>query len=367
MKKPSSWPLLFIIALVMGIWAWHGRISRTVGDVWPDKGSKEAAEGRPTSGAAEPEPASRVRRVDGLPAIQITADEQQQTGVQLVELTAQTRAIESKASAKVVDIQPLVEAQANHHAALLERETLRDSVSMEVGNVGRLRVLHGEDAAVSGRQLREAEAQLIADQGRLASVEQRLQDLHNQLEQQWGGTVAAMALADSGDPLENFITHRELLLLVTLSPGETLPAGVSDIWVDAGGERAHARPAQLISPATQTDSGAQGVTYFFKTASGGLRVGMRLDTWIPSGAGMRQGVEVPGSAVIWYADRLWVYKQAADDLFIRVPLLVHEETGAGWFVAEGLKAGDRVVVRGAQMLFAEEFRGRIPSEDDGRD
>ncbi len=370
MKKSTLITLLLITAIGALAWAWRERTWQAWHGAPADESAKETAGDRAERATArepEPEPASRVRRVDGLSAVQMTTAEQRQTGVQLIELTPLTRAVESRASARVIDTQPLVEAQANHHAALAEREALRGSVNMEAGNVARLRVLHGEDTAVSGRQLREAETQLMQDQARLKGVEQRLLDLHAQIEQQWGATLASMALADSGDPLESFINHREVLLLVTLRPGGTLPAGIDDVWVDAAGDRARARQARLIASAVQTDGGIQGETYFFRTAGDGLRVGMRLDAWVPGAGGARQGVEVPASAVIWYADQLWAYRQAADDLFVRTPLPEHEETGGGWFITAGLKAGDRVVVRGAQMLFAEEFRGRIPSEDDGRD
>jgi hypothetical protein len=369
MKKNtiSVFPVLFLTLLLgLGVWVWRQEPWRAVHDA---DDVKEALSGERHKDAAEhdAEPPVRVQRVDGMPAIQLPMDVQRQTGIQLSKLPAQTRAAESMAHAKVIDIQPLVEAQTSRHAALAEREALRGRVSMATHNVERLRVLHGEDIAVSGRQLLEAEAQMGQDRAQLAGVEQRLQDLHAQIMQQWGGALAAMVLSDSVNPLENFTAHRELLLLVTLKPGETLPAGVSDIQVDAGGDRQHARQAQLVAPAIQTDNVAQGETYFFRTTSEGLRVGMRLDAWVPGAAGARQGVEVPGAAVIWYADQLWVYKQVADDLFVRTRLAEYEETGTGWFVTTGLKAGDPVVVRGVQMLFTEEFRRRPPSEDNGRD
>lgn len=359
--------LFLIVVLGLGAWAWQQKAWHAAHDVRIVEDEKETpAGGERREGETEHDvnPPARVRQVNGQSAIRMTVDEQQQTGVQLVALAAQKRAAESMASAKVIDIQPLVEAQANHHAVLAEREALRGSVSLAVRNVERLRVLHSEDKAVSGRQLLEAEAQLTQDQARLTGVEQRLRDLRAQIEQQWGAALADMALSDTKNPLEDFIAHRELLLLVTLKPGETLPAGVDVIQVDASGDRQHARPAQLIAPATQTDIAIQGLTYFFRARGGDLRAGMRIDAWVPGGAGAREGVEVPGAAVIWYADQLWVYKQVADDLFVRLRLSEHEETGAGWFVTTGLKAGDRVVVRGAQMLFAEEFRGRPPSEND---
>jgi hypothetical protein len=94
---------------------------------------------------------------------------------------------------------------------------------------------------------------------------------------------------------------------------------------------------------------------------------MRMDAWIPRPGEPSKGVEVPGAAVIWYANKLWVYVQRENGLFVRQPLNEYEETRDGWFVTEGVKPGERVVISGAQMLFSEEFRSAIPSEDEARE
>ena len=151
--------------------------------------------------------------------------------------------------------------------------------------------------------------------------------------------------------------------MVSLYPDQVLPPEVRTIFVGPTGERRLARQATFVSAAPQTDTVTQGETFFFKADADKLRTGMRMQAWIPQGAPLK-GVEVPGDAVIWYGGRLWVYVQKDDGLYVRRALEAHHETHAGWFVTAGVRAGDRVVVSGAQMLFSEEFRTAIPSEDD---
>ena len=154
---------------------------------------------------------------------------------------------------------------------------------------------------------------------------------------------------------------------MTLRPGETLSDETRVIFVGQTGERAGARKAIRVAAAMRTDPVSQGETYFFRTNGSKLRMGMRMDAWIPRPGAPQSGVEVPGAAVIWYANKLWVYSLQGDDTFVRKPLNGYEETRDGWFVFDGLGDGETIVVRGAQMLFSEEFRASIPSEDEARE
>ena len=310
---------------------------------------------------------SRVQKVRGLNAVRLSLEEQQQTGVGVQILERRSHLSESPASGKVLDIRPLVDLRAAYYAALGEQEIARTSIATSARAVERLRVLHREEANVSTRQLQEAESQAASDRARLSAIERRLLDIRNQALQQWGEALVSMVLAEDAQQFDKLVKHQDVLVLVTLSPTEELPTDVSFVFVGATGERSRARKAHLVSPAAQTDTVSQGETYFFRTNGERLRVGMRMDVWIPQARVPREGVEVPGSAVIWYADKLWVYVQEGADLFVRLPLAAYEETGDGWFVTTGLAPGDSVVVSGAQMLFSEEFRSNIPSEDEARE
>jgi multidrug efflux pump subunit AcrA (membrane-fusion protein) len=99
---------------------------------------------------------------------------------------------------------------------------------------------------------------------------------------------------------------------------------------------------------------------------------MRVSTRLARHDKSAEGVIVPASAVIWYADKAWVYqKQAAkqgqksgEDHFVRRQINTDSEAGDGWFVAGDLKAGDEVVTNGTQLLLSEEFKDQIKNEND---
>jgi len=52
-----------------------------------------------------------------------------------------------------------------------------------------------------------------------------------------------------------------------------------------------------------------------------------------------------------------VYAQTSEDGFVRRAVRLDRPTREGWFVANGLAAGDRLVVTGAQQLLSAELAG----------
>jgi len=265
-----------------------------------------------------------------------------------------------------MDLAPLLELRSAHGAARAELAVARAAAAASELEVQRLRTLHGEEGNVSSRELERAEAGVAADRARLAAARRGVEDVAARAAQQWGPRLADMALLDGDEAFQRLIGQREVLLLVSLRRGETLPDAVRRIRVAPSGERARARMATLVSAASGTDPLTQGETYYFRCDAARLRTGMRLDAWIPRPGRPTGGVEVPGAAVLWYANRLWVYVKSGDDLFLRRPLLNYEETADGWFVSKGVAAGEEVVLHGAQMLLSEEFRGVIPDEDESK-
>ena len=110
----------------------------------------------------------------------------------------------------------------------------------------------------------------------------------------------------------------------------------------------------------------------------GFLPGMSVAVYLPVGSPV-QGVLVPDSAVVWLQGKAWVYvKQVSDgsveanpnhaekaqppDRFVRRAISTETPVSDGWFVANGVSAGEPVVVTGAQLLLSEEFKAEIPEE-----
>jgi hypothetical protein len=86
--------------------------------------------------------------------------------------------------------------------------------------------------------------------------------------------------------------------------------------------------------------------------------------YFPSPVGTRMhGIIVPDLAVIWLKGKAWIYIRKDAVHFVRHEIPVDHPAGGWWFVTDRFSPGDRVAVRGAQLLLSEEFRSQIRMTD----
>lgn len=307
---------------------------------------------------------TRLRVIDGMLALKLTAEVQRQSGIVTAALKPAEFAAERTATGYVLDIQPLVDLLARRQAAQSELMVVEAALVRSREAFRRLSLLHQEGGNIAARQLEEARAQLRADEARVAGARQQLDSLRSEALLVWGKELVSTAFSGESEIFQRLIDHQEVLVLIALRAGETLPAGAEMIYIAALPDRAQAQPARLVAPAPRTHASLQGETYYFRAAAERLRTGMRVTAWIPVGSAPEQGVLVPAEAVVWHAGKPWVYVQRDEAHFIRVNLIDPKDLGSGWFVHDNLSAGDRVVLSGGQMLLSEEFRWQIPDEDE---
>lgn len=77
----------------------------------------------------------------------------------------------------------------------------------------------------------------------------------------------------------------------------------------------------------------------------------------------QNGVVIPRGAVVRFNGKPWIYFQTGDQTFARREISLEQPLADGWFAAQGMKPGERVVVSGAQMLLSEEQKYQIKIGD----
>jgi hypothetical protein len=73
---------------------------------------------------------------------------------------------------------------------------------------------------------------------------------------------------------------------------------------------------------------------------------------------------VPDRAVVQWDGLAWAYRRHGAERYERVAVPTERPVAGGWIAASRLRAGDTVVVTGAQELLSEEFRARVTVGDE---
>jgi hypothetical protein len=309
-------------------------------------------------------PKSAVGSKEGFVTLSLSKDSQRASGIATVELVDADNKESAEIYGLVLSPQPLFELRAQYLAALAEARTQRITVSNSDNEYQRLKRLYSDDRNISERALLAAETQWRSEQAKLTAAEQAASTLKEKLRAVWGDTVTNWTADPHSKVFDNLSTQREMFVQVTLPFELRQSVSKRPLKISPVGASEGMRTARYVSVSQQQDAAMPGATFLYLAEGKDLRVGMRVRGRLDLGGEEREGVLIPQAAVVWHGGKAWCYVQDGDQEFVRREVSTKEELPGGWFNAEGFEAGERVVVRGAQLLLSEEQKFQIREEND---
>jgi hypothetical protein len=345
------WKALIAITAILGvggaaIWGFiEGR----------GEAAREAEADRPFN------PPQRVSMENGMPVITLDAAAQREDGIEIAALKNVPHQDQLRAYGRVLDLQPLTEL-ANHYAnAKAQVQTAEAKLTASQTAFERAQKLYRDQQNMSAAQRQAAEAAFRVDQAGLAAAQSQLQTIAVTAQQSWGQALC-QALVETAPLLTRLISRQDVLLQVTLRPGQTVaqPPVSASVQLDNGAEV----PLQFVSAAPRTDPRIQGLSFFFTApADSGLLPGMSVVGLLPRGRTV-VGAVVPASAIVYQQGRSWAYFRTGPKTFAHRAVATDLPAPGGGYVVTGLPDNAEVVVQGAQTLLSEEFRAQMPTEQD---
>jgi hypothetical protein len=138
-------------------------------------------------------------------------------------------------------------------------------------------------------------------------------------------------------------------------PLGTLPEGTPKILRAARiGTAATGKGWKLTSvwPAP-ADAGVPGRSFFAILSGGDAGEGERIIVWAPIGSA-QSGALIPAQATVISENKYWCYVETKPGTFVRAEIDTGRPFENGYFVTDGVKVGDKVVVKAAAQLLAQE-------------
>jgi hypothetical protein len=301
----------------------------------------------PAAPAATPAAAN-----DSGPGVTVDADLLQRLGIELAAVRESPDAAVADGLATVLDGAALA-------ATLDEIAAAREDTNSQEQNVRRLQGLYDEGGNASRQALEAARAQLATSRARLTAAESRARA-------DWGAALIGAHGAAPGGALEELRRGQGALLRAEFATPVQAPAQLHySILATANNGAVAAQFLGMSRAPTQSTSGI-AITLAVAAADAeklALRPGTRLSV-IATAPNATTVAVVPASAAIADAGSLWCYVQRGNGRFDRVALDAEQRLADG-YPATSLRAGVRVVVRGAPLLLSLE-RGAgapAPAED----
>ncbi|HTC94721.1 MAG TPA: hypothetical protein VK699_14870 [Terriglobales bacterium] len=291
---------------------------------------------------------------NGDPVLTLDVASQDHLGLEITTLSFTTGRAQFTSPALVLSIQDLAAFRANYVAARAQLEKSRSQADVARREYTRLKTLFEQNQNISEKSLQSAEGMLETNEADARAAEQQVSLQEAVAMQDWGSVAAKWAIEGSPE-FQRILDQRDMLVQITLPSNADFEAP-KNISLELAG-KADAR-ASLISVFPRVDPRIQGKSFLYRTpAQPGFAPGISLVAHLPVG-NLTRGVIVPLSAVLWSEGRTWVYQQMAPNRFVRRAVATDIPIDQGFFVAQGLSAGDKVVTRGAQALLSAEALAR---------
>jgi hypothetical protein len=315
---------------------------------------QRSAETTVGTAAGESQPPAESQPDSTLPGVTIDESTGKRLGLEFAEVTSSSSAAVTRGTAIVLDTAALTTVLADLEAARTDASTARDSYE-------RLQKLYADDGNASRQAVEVASAQWATARAHVASVEARVRS-------EWGPQLVD-ALRSQQSLLRGIEDGRTLLLRAEFLGA--LPAAAEKLEYALLGSDPDDPAAQTVdflgrsrSPVQATNGPSVLLRLRLAPASDpGFRPGERLPVVAASQSGPSRPL-VPAAAVFADGGLFWCYVERPAGRFDRVQLASVERVAGGYPGSEGIKAGDRVVVRGAPLLLSLE-RGSGSVADEG--
>ena len=212
--------------------------------------------------------------------------------------------------------------------------------------------------------MQTAEAAFHVDEAAVASAQSQIRTLTATAYQAWG-PMLGKALVERTDQLTRLIGRQDVLLQITVPPGESLGEAPVSAFAEIDDKRR--LPLTLVSAATKTDPRIQGVSYFYAAQfDPALIPGMNVLALLPSDKAV-EGAIVPKTATVWWQGKAWLYLATSANTFTRREIATGQSTADNAsYVVTGLPKDAQVVTKGAQALLSEEFRAQVQVGEEDR-
>ena len=284
------------------------------------------------------------------------------SGIETTTVEAYNQQTEFIAYGKAVNLHPLLALRTRYLQTVAESNRALAKFKHAEQTINRQQDLF-KNGVSSKRNLQEHQAQWHIEKAQADASNFQAKAIVDEAILVWGQALTDWALNSKSDNLSDFISGQRKLLQITLPSNKHLAETIKTIVVDTTGNRNLAHKADYISATELTESITQGESYYFQSTDKKIKTGMNITAWIPENDKSDTGVIIPKSALIWNMDQAFVYIKTDEETFHRRIITQYTASNNGYFVANTIESGEKVVTKGAQMLLSEELRGQIPSVD----
>lgn len=270
-------------------------------------------------------------------SVNLDVPTQQRIGLKTETLSTAQLNPETKVYGRVVEPSALVAEAGDVEIARIANETSQ-------AELNRLKTLAAQDNA-SLRALQAAQVAAARDSAAYGAAQ--LKVLAN-----WGAAIAERA--DLSQLVDSIGRFQSALVRLDVPAGEA-PEKITGARIVTLEQKSVQAVFAGEIPAVDAQTQNRSFLFLVQSNAAALHPGGAVTGFLQKSGEVLNGTIVPRGAVIRHEGACWVYTVANGTNFSRRMISLELPTDTGWFVTNGVAAGENVVVVGAQTVFSDEL------------
>lgn len=300
--------------------------------------------------------------IDGQPIIFMDETTQKISGIKALKVNKTKLVPEMVTYGKVISVSPLLTVRHNYLSAIIQKNASATRLAQVEKSMFRLRNLH-KNKVVSIKKLQIHQSQWHSEKAIHTSKVHQSNLILARSKLQWGELLTHWATDEHSPQFDKLINGESNLLKLSILANNQL-SKINKINISPTGNRNTKSEAFYVCTLPQIDNFSQSPQHIFLSHSTKIKIGMNITAWIPQQIDHQLGIIIPTQSLAWHLGQPFVFVKLDKEHFTHRSISHPIKVPNGYYIADQLKEGKKVVISGVQMLLSHEFRSQIPDEDD---
>lgn len=284
----------------------------------------------------------------------------EKSGIIAAPLKAVLHKEEFQAYGAVIQPDALIDIRNRYISAKASADKTDAALDASRKEYERLKKLNEDNRNISDKVLQAAGSESASKEADASASRERLQAVKQGAAAQWGKVVSGWIFNSSAE-FTQLAELKIILIRITLPADKFIETAPMTISIRSQGLKPVS--AWLVGRAPVADPRTQGMAFLYASPSYPSLLIPGMNVWaVMAFGGNIRGVVIPLSAVVWSQGKAWAYVQEDMDHFARREVQVSTTVQDGYFVREAFMPGEKVVIKGAQILLSREL---LPSKPSG--
>lgn len=303
---------------------------------------------------------------NGLLLIKLPKNVEKNSNIKYTELKKTSFIDSSIFYGESINVRPLINLNTKLSIVHNKRDQLSINLEAEADHLKKLKILNEDNKNISDAVVGDKEIEIKSIESNIDALKKDKAFIMETIQNEWGSKFYQIFSNRKSSKLKDIISGKAKLVKITFSPNQINQTIPKKINISSIAQITSNYEALYFSDSPEVDVSRSGKSFYYLVYDNKILNGEKFTGHSLASSEDQRFLFVPKESVIWSNGMPWAYTHTINTgKYIKKSLAGLKEANNGWIIEEGnFKAGDLIVIEGAQLLLSEEFKYQIKNENE---